>query len=109
MQDFIQSLHDVHVKKEHMQQGCTLFTETCPFCETYVREQRPSLEEKLKDQIQDTIKWHVPETTSIVQDGIADRIAQLVVRTMYAQNAYREEPVGDLSTHPIVLRLWGNH
>ena len=111
MNEPIQDMYNHHTKNEHMKVGCTQFADSCPFCETFVREQRPAVEERIKAKIIGIVKWHTEEANPITQDRIADRIAQFMARNMMDPKVYREEPVSfaELVRHPIVRMLLGTH
>jgi hypothetical protein len=109
--DILSQLHAEHVKQGHLAKGCPNFTDTCPFCETFVREQRPEMEERIKELIVEHVSYHYRHIPAIKRDALVDRLAQFVVRNMMTSTFYVEEKLcySELLNHPIVRELLGTH
>ena len=107
--DILSQLHGEHVRGEHVAKGCAYFTESCPFCETFVREQRPEMEEAMKEKLVEHVTFHYRHLPAIQRDELVDRLAQFVVRNMMVQTFYVEEKLcySELLNHPIVRELLG--
>jgi hypothetical protein len=82
------------------------YTQSCPYCEIIVREQRPEIEERLVVRVLEFVKMLYSEVSEHKQIAIADRVTQLVARTMLRPDSYKEErlSLAELSTHPYVRR-----